>query len=43
MSYLFALGEQLAPDVDIMRISVPYLLRFLAERDDTAGRAGITP
>jgi hypothetical protein len=21
------------PDVDIMRISVPYLLRFLAERD----------
>ncbi len=33
MSYLFALGEQLAPDVDIMRISIPYLLRFLAERD----------
>lgn len=33
MSYLFALGEQLAPEVDIMRISVPYLLRFLAERD----------
>ncbi len=33
MSYLFALGEELAPDVDIMRISIPYLLRFLAERD----------
>jgi len=33
MSYLFALGDQLAAGVDIMRISVPYLLRFLAERE----------
>ena len=28
MSYLFALGDQLAPDVDLMKLSVPYLLRF---------------
>jgi predicted unusual protein kinase regulating ubiquinone biosynthesis (AarF/ABC1/UbiB family) len=33
MSYLFALGEQLAPDVDLMKLSVPYLLRFLAQRE----------
>ena len=33
MSYLFALGDQLASDLDIMRISIPYLLRFLAERE----------
>jgi ubiquinone biosynthesis protein len=33
LSYLFALGESLDPDVDLMQISIPYLLRFLAERD----------
>ncbi len=33
LSYLFALGRELAPEVDLMRISVPYLLRFLAQRD----------
>jgi ubiquinone biosynthesis protein len=33
LSYLFALGERLDPEADLMRISVPYLLRFLAERD----------
>jgi predicted unusual protein kinase regulating ubiquinone biosynthesis (AarF/ABC1/UbiB family) len=33
LSYLFALGEALDPSVDLMRITVPYLLRFLAERD----------
>lgn len=32
LSYLFALGEQLAPDVDLMKLSLPYVLRFLAER-----------
>jgi ubiquinone biosynthesis protein len=32
LSYLFALGENLAPEVDLMKISTPYLLRFLAER-----------
>lgn len=32
LSYLFALGPRLAPDVDLMRICLPYLLRFLSER-----------
>jgi predicted unusual protein kinase regulating ubiquinone biosynthesis (AarF/ABC1/UbiB family) len=32
LSYLFQLGEALDPRVDLLRISVPYLLRFLAER-----------
>ena len=31
LSYLFALGDRLAPDVDLLRLSLPYLLRFLAE------------
>jgi predicted unusual protein kinase regulating ubiquinone biosynthesis (AarF/ABC1/UbiB family) len=30
LSYLFALGHELAPSVDLMQISLPYLLRFLA-------------
>ncbi len=34
LSYLFALGEQLDPDTDLLRLCLPYLLRFLAERDD---------
>ena len=33
LSYLFGLGTLLAPEVDLMRISVPYLLRFLAEKE----------
>jgi len=33
LSYLFALGEQLDPGADLMRTTVPYLLRWLAERD----------
>ncbi|MDJ0867513.1 MAG: AarF/UbiB family protein [Myxococcota bacterium] len=33
LSYLFALGHELDPDVDLMRLSVPYLLRFLSEKD----------
>jgi len=33
LSYLFALGEELAPEVDIMKISVPYLLQFLGGKD----------
>jgi predicted unusual protein kinase regulating ubiquinone biosynthesis (AarF/ABC1/UbiB family) len=33
LSYLFHLGDVLAPDVDMMKLAVPYLLRFLAERD----------
>jgi len=31
LSYLFGLGRELAPDVDLMKLSVPYLLRFLAQ------------
>jgi predicted unusual protein kinase regulating ubiquinone biosynthesis (AarF/ABC1/UbiB family) len=33
LSYLFALGAQLDPRADLMRTVVPYLLRFLAERE----------
>jgi len=33
LSYLFALGEELDPEVDLMKISTPYLLRFLAEKE----------
>jgi predicted unusual protein kinase regulating ubiquinone biosynthesis (AarF/ABC1/UbiB family) len=36
VSYLFGLGAELAPEVDVMRLSVPHLLRFLAERDAPA-------
>jgi len=39
LSYLFALGRELAPEVDLMRITVPYLLRFLAHRDEAAASA----
>ncbi len=41
LSYLFALGDQLDPDVDLVKLTLPYLLRFLAEKDpaleDAAG------
>jgi len=33
LSYLFALGEELDPETDLMKISTPYLLQFLAGRD----------
>jgi predicted unusual protein kinase regulating ubiquinone biosynthesis (AarF/ABC1/UbiB family) len=33
LSYLFALGAELAPGVDMMKLTVPWLLRFLAEKD----------
>jgi predicted unusual protein kinase regulating ubiquinone biosynthesis (AarF/ABC1/UbiB family) len=33
VSYLFALGEELAPEVDVMKLSLPYLLQFLAQKD----------
>ena len=33
LSYLFALGAQLDPGADLVRTTVPYLLRWLAERD----------
>jgi ubiquinone biosynthesis protein len=37
LSYLFGLGTLLAPEVDLMRLSVPYLLRFLAEKPAEPG------
>jgi len=42
LSYLFALGRELAPEVDLMRLSVPHLLRFLAQRDEAATSASAT-
>jgi predicted unusual protein kinase regulating ubiquinone biosynthesis (AarF/ABC1/UbiB family) len=30
VSHLFGLGRELAPELDLMKLSVPYLLRFLA-------------
>lgn len=33
LSYVFGLGRDLAPEVDMMRLAVPYLLRFLATRE----------
>ena len=33
LSYLFALGAELDPSVDLLKISVPYLLKFLAEKE----------
>ncbi|MDG2049754.1 MAG: AarF/UbiB family protein [Myxococcota bacterium] len=33
LSYLFALGESLDPEVDLMKITLPYLLRFLAAQE----------
>jgi len=35
-AYLFAFARELAPEVDPMRIALPYVLRFLAERDESA-------
>ena len=33
LTYLFALGEQLAPEVDLVKLTTPHLLRFLAARE----------
>jgi ubiquinone biosynthesis protein len=33
LSYLFALAREIAPDVDPMPLTVPWLLRFLAQRE----------
>ena len=35
LAYLFALGEALDPETDLLKLSLPYVLRFLAERDDS--------
>jgi ubiquinone biosynthesis protein len=42
VSYLFALGEALAPEVDVMKSALPYLLEFLA-RDPDARRPVSSP
>ncbi len=36
MSYVFGLGAELAPDVDMMRLCTPHLLRFLAQKPGVA-------
>jgi predicted unusual protein kinase regulating ubiquinone biosynthesis (AarF/ABC1/UbiB family) len=36
LSYLFALAREIAPDVDPMPLTVPWLLRFLAVREEAA-------
>jgi predicted unusual protein kinase regulating ubiquinone biosynthesis (AarF/ABC1/UbiB family) len=47
LSYLFALARELAPELDPMRLTVPHLLRFLAQRDPapraTGASAGAAP
>ncbi len=41
LSYVFALGSELAPEVDLKQLCMPYLLRFLASRDEApAASAG---
>ena len=42
LSYLFALGAELAPEVDLMKLTVPWLLRFLAERDPAPAAAALS-
>lgn len=39
LSYLFALAREIAPDVDPMPLTVPWLLRFLAKRDPVPDQA----
>lgn len=34
LTTVFALGAELAPEVDLMQLSLPYLLRFLGEREE---------
>jgi len=33
LSYVFALGRELAPDADLVKATVPYVLGFLGERE----------
>lgn len=35
LSYVFSLGRELAPEVDLMKLTVPWLLRFLAGSGQT--------
>jgi len=34
LSYVFALGRDLDPDADLVRAAMPFLLRFLGEREE---------
>ena len=33
MAYVFGLGQELAPETDVMKLCVPPLLQFLAQKD----------
>jgi len=33
LSYLFALGAELAPEVDVLKLCLPYALQFLAQKE----------
>ena len=39
LSYLFALGAELDPEADLMQLSLPYLLQFLAGQEPPISRA----
>jgi ubiquinone biosynthesis protein len=43
LSYLFALGSELDPEVDLMRLCLPYLLQFAAGAPGPATRAPGAP
>jgi predicted unusual protein kinase regulating ubiquinone biosynthesis (AarF/ABC1/UbiB family) len=38
LSYVFALGAELDPEVDLMQLSLPYLLKFLAGAETPLSR-----
>ncbi|MDH3212391.1 MAG: hypothetical protein OEM05_07880, partial [Myxococcales bacterium] len=33
LSYVFAIGVELDPEVDLMKLALPQLLRFLAQKE----------
>jgi predicted unusual protein kinase regulating ubiquinone biosynthesis (AarF/ABC1/UbiB family) len=39
LAWLVALGQELAPEVDVVRLVVPWLLRFLAEKEPAEATA----
>jgi predicted unusual protein kinase regulating ubiquinone biosynthesis (AarF/ABC1/UbiB family) len=43
VSYVFALGADLAPDVDVMKLSLPYVLEFLATPEPNVAAEGVSP
>jgi predicted unusual protein kinase regulating ubiquinone biosynthesis (AarF/ABC1/UbiB family) len=43
LSYVFALGEQIAPEHDLMKLLLPYLLRYLAQKPNAAMDDGVAP